>query len=159
MYSCTSMLGLWYLAKVSGLFLTPITSKQFTAGGFLLGSCPVLQKFSREYTIECCFVVLGLSAGILCGSASISSQRCPQKCEQHDSLIVENINKFIGQDYLLMLFHHIFTVLLLGMAFVVNGVQIGTLILLSHDISDVPLEVWTHTCPCHITLCLFFVIS
>lgn len=58
-----------------------------------MGSCPVLQKFSREYTIECCFVVLGLSAGILCGSASISSQRCPQKCEQHDSLIVENINK------------------------------------------------------------------
>lgn len=40
-----------------------------------------------------------------------------------------------------MLFHHVVTVLLLGMAFVVNGVQIGTLILLAHDISDVPLEV------------------
>lgn len=40
-----------------------------------------------------------------------------------------------------MLFHHIFTVLLLGMAFVVNAVQIATLILLIHDISDVPLEV------------------
>ena len=47
----------------------------------------------------------------------------------------------VMQDYLLMLFHHIFTVLLLGMAFVVNGVQIATLILLAHDISDVPLEV------------------
>lgn len=44
------------------------------------------------------------------------------------------------QDYVLMLFHHMVTVLLLGMAFVVNGVQIGTLILLAHDISDVPLE-------------------
>lgn len=40
-----------------------------------------------------------------------------------------------------MLLHHVFTVLLLGMAYVVNGVQIGTLIMLAHDISDVPLEV------------------
>lgn len=46
-----------------------------------------------------------------------------------------------------MVIHHVFTVLLLGMAYVMNGVQIGTLILLVHDISDVPLEVryflWT----------------
>ena len=40
-----------------------------------------------------------------------------------------------------MLFHHVVTVLLLGMCFVVNGVQIATLILLAHDVSDVPLEV------------------
>lgn len=45
------------------------------------------------------------------------------------------------QDYILMLLHHVFTILLLGMAYVVNGVQIGTLILIAHDISDVPLEV------------------
>ena len=42
---------------------------------------------------------------------------------------------------MLMLIHHLLTVLLLGMSYVVNGVQIGTLILLAHDISDVPLEV------------------
>jgi ceramide synthetase len=40
-----------------------------------------------------------------------------------------------------MLFHHVVTVILLGMSFAVNGVQIATLILLAHDISDVPLEV------------------
>ena len=40
-----------------------------------------------------------------------------------------------------MLLHHVFTVLLLSMAYVINGVQIGTLIMLAHDISDVPLEV------------------
>ncbi len=42
-----------------------------------------------------------------------------------------------------MLCHHVLTILLLGMCFVINGVQIGVLILLSHDISDVPLEVRT----------------
>ncbi len=47
-----------------------------------------------------------------------------------------------------MLFHHIFTVLLLGMAFVINGVQIAMLILLAHDISDVPLEVNAGMCLC-----------
>ncbi len=51
------------------------------------------------------------------------------------------------QDYMLMLFHHVVTSLLLGMCFVVNGVQIGALILLAHDISDVPLEVRTCDLP------------
>lgn len=46
-----------------------------------------------------------------------------------------------------MLFHHIITILLLGMSFVINGVQIGALILLVHDVSDVPLEVRCNTNP------------
>ena len=40
-----------------------------------------------------------------------------------------------------MLCHHVMTVLLLSMSFVMNGVQIGILIVLTHDISDIPLEV------------------
>lgn len=46
-----------------------------------------------------------------------------------------------------MLFHHVVTVLLLGMSFVINGVQIATLILLAHDISDVPLEASSNVSP------------
>lgn len=57
------------------------------------------------------------------------------------SLLVSHHSDIRRSDYILMLFHHVVTVLLLGMSFVINGVQIGTLILLAHDISDVPLEL------------------
>ena len=54
-----------------------------------------------------------------------------------------------------MLLHHVFAVLLLAMAYIINGVQIGTLILLAHDISDVPLEVIHNLFMIMITISLF----
>ncbi|VBB32392.1 unnamed protein product [Acanthocheilonema viteae] len=58
------------------------------------------------------------------------------------SLIVSSLLFDIRRaDFIQMTFHHVITVLLLLLSFVMNMVRIGTLILFSHDIADVFLEL------------------
>ena len=46
------------------------------------------------------------------------------------------------QDFYQMTLHHVVTLALVVTAYIINFMQLGVLILLIHDISDVPLEVY-----------------
>lgn len=43
-----------------------------------------------------------------------------------------------------MLLHHVVTLALLLLCYAINMVKMGVLIVLVHDVSDVPLEVWAN---------------
>ncbi|KAM3728832.1 Ceramide synthase hyl-2 [Dirofilaria immitis] len=58
------------------------------------------------------------------------------------SLIISSLLFDIRRaDFIQMTFHHIITIMLLSLSFVMNLVRIGTLILFSHDIADIFLEL------------------
>ena len=48
------------------------------------------------------------------------------------------------QDFLEVLLHHAVTLALLLICYAINMVKMGVLIVLVHDVSDVPLEVWVN---------------
>ena len=48
---------------------------------------------------------------------------------------------FLCQDFLEVLLHHVATIALLLACYAISMVKMGTLIVLLHDVSDVPLEV------------------
>lgn len=64
----------------------------------------------------------------------------------------------LAQDFYQMLVHHITTVALLSFAYIGNMLPIGVLIALVHDVSDVPLEVWSQ-CVCAVMLSVYLLSS
>ena len=53
--------------------------------------------------------------------------------ESHDTILLQDFNQLLA--------HHVATVVLLLFCYIVSMVQLGMLILIVHDISDIPLEV------------------
>uniref|UniRef100_A0A0N5AQ71 TLC domain-containing protein n=1 Tax=Syphacia muris TaxID=451379 RepID=A0A0N5AQ71_9BILA len=56
------------------------------------------------------------------------------------SLLIASIFDVRRSDFLQLVFHHIVTIGLLSASWAINFVRVGTLVLLSHDVSDVVLE-------------------
>ncbi len=84
-----------------------------------------------------------MSTSILLLPFCLTLQRCASQGEfiiqlKHNT--TETCPLFI-QDFYQMFLHHLTTLALLSFAYTVNMLQIGVLIALVHDLSDLPLEV------------------
>lgn len=56
------------------------------------------------------------------------------------SLLIASSFDVRRSDFFQMVFHHFVTIGLLSISWLINFVRVGTLVLLSHDVSDVTLE-------------------
>ena len=56
------------------------------------------------------------------------------------SLLIASVFDVRRTDFSQLVFHHFVTIGLLSASWAINFVRVGTLVLLSHDISDVTLE-------------------
>lgn len=57
------------------------------------------------------------------------------------SLLISSLFDVRRSDFWQLVFHHIITIGLLSFSWTINFVRVGTLVLLCHDIADIPLEV------------------
>jgi hypothetical protein len=77
------------------------------------------------------------------------------------SLLFGSIFDVRRSDFWQLVFHHIITIFLLSISWTINFVRVGTLVLISHDISDIILEagklVRYYGSPSFVTNAFFFV--
>ena len=75
------------------------------------------------------------------------------------ALLIGSIFDVKRSDFWELVFHHIITIFLLSISWTINFVRVGSLVLLSHDISDIILEagklVRYYGSPHFVTNCFF----
>lgn len=57
------------------------------------------------------------------------------------SLLFSSIIDIRRNDFWIHILHHSLTLCLLSMSWIINSIRVGTLILVSHDVSDILLEL------------------